>query len=215
MNSSDLETTQSSLLTEIGQLLETDIFDKPLPTISFTEYIEEPVGTVIIDNRNKDYTAPLWRFTINRAIELSMTKQYPCRFVLDEFDELPHISKLKKLASAGRSSDSLGILACQDVNQLESVYPDLGGSIWSNSPNRAAFRCGNASTAELVLSSIGESEVVTQSRSETDDSNDTISRSMTDSYPLTTGEIEGLKPGESLIQSKNGWWLADLTEVDV
>jgi len=220
MSESDLGTAYSNLMSEIQPLLLSEIFDEDLPTISLTEYFDEPLGYIILDNIREDtYARPFWRFLIQTAISKSMSHDHRQYFVIDEFDKLPPISNLDELVSAGRSAHSTAVLAAQDVHQLEATYPDLGRSIYSNCPNRAIFACGDEDTAELALSALGRDEVTqtTVSHSTDRDINKSqgINRQRTEKYPLTHNELMTLNVGEALLHSQQGWWLAKITEPDL
>lgn len=220
MSESDLGTAYSNLMSEIQPLLLSEIFDEDLPTISLTEYYDEPLGYIILDNIREDsYARPFWRFLLQTAINKSMSHGQRQYFVLDEFDKLPPISNLDELVSAGRSAWSTAVLAAQDVHQLEATYPDLGRSIYSNCPNRAIFACGDEDTAELALSALGRDEVTQTSISQTAGENinpkQGMSRQRTEKYPLTNAELMNLGVGEALIHSPQGWWVGKITEPDL
>lgn len=204
------------LLQELEPLLLSETFDKDLPTFSLTDYIAEPYGIVSLNHIAKDrYARPFWSYFLDSAIDISMEMLFPTRFVLDEFDKLPPIDHLDELASRGRTADSIGVLACQNRGQLMGTYGDDDGeSIWSNTENKAMFAAGDVNTAEMSLQTLGRSEVTTSSRSGTD-ADETTSKSIQDSYPLTSAEIGNLDVGEALVNSKHGWWLVDLTEPEL
>jgi type IV secretory pathway TraG/TraD family ATPase VirD4 len=220
MSGQDLQTVHSTLMTELEPLLLSEIFDTSLPTISLTEYMSEPLGYVVLNNRRADtYARPFWRFLIQTAIDLSMEHPQRQYFILDEFDKMPRISNLDELASAGRSAGSLAVLAAQDAHQLDATYPDLGRSIYSNCPNRAVFACGDEDTAELALGAIGRDEVtqttVSQSAQESLNPDQGINRQRTEKYPLTHAELMNLDVGEALLHSQEGWWVSKITEPEL
>jgi hypothetical protein len=222
MSSSDLDTAHSNLMSTIEPLLLSEIFDESLPTVSLTTYFDNPRGYICLDNvRSDSYARPFWRFLIQTAIDLSMQHPQTQYFVLDEFDKLPRISNLDELASAGRSAGSLGILAAQDVHQIDARYPDLGRSIYSNSPNRAVFAAGDEDTAELALSAIGRDEMTQKTISEKSGIRDGvtpdqgINKQRTEQYPLTRRELMDLDVGECLIDSPDGWWVSKITEPEL
>lgn len=223
MSEDDRATAYSALLNTIRPILMSDLFDDDLEPISLEDYFAHPTGVVILDNIRKDrFALGFWRFFIESAIDISMESAGQQFFILDEFDKLPPIGNLVELVSAGRSPQSLGILALQDVHQLTDRYDGLARSIWVNCPNRVAFNSGDDQTADLPLSSIGRVEVERQNVSmaaevsvRDEDDSTTVSRSKETVRPITSGELLDLGVGEALVQSPNGWWLGKLTEPDL
>ncbi len=103
----------------------------------------------------------------------------------NEFDKLPRTENLPGLASAGRSAGVVGVLVAQDLHQIEARYGDLAKSLWTNCPNRAAFRLSDMETADLVLSGIGRYEMERQSLSSGADPEDQrVSTSIAVQQPL-------------------------------
>lgn len=209
MDDSDRETAFSSLLNDMRPLLMSDVVDETLPAISLREFfqagrvdVDGQPSTLVLDNIRKDrFARPFWRFLLQSAIDISFETEDRQRFVLDEVDKLPEISNLGDMASGGRSPGVVGILAWQDVHQLEARYGAAAKSIWSQCPNRVAFAAGDDETADMVLSSIGETEVDQEA--------------VKDVRPLSTREVLSLDVGEAVIQSPSGWWLAKLSEPDL
>ncbi|HET7323525.1 MAG TPA: TraM recognition domain-containing protein [Halococcus sp.] len=201
---------------EIHSLLESDIFDSDLDRVSLGECFAADGRAIVLDNVQTDrYARGFWRFFVESAIDQAFSAPGRQQFVLDEVDKLPEIGNLENLASAGRSSGVRGILVAQDVHQLDKRYGDMAESIWSNCPNRIAFRAGDVETAEFVLSSLGEVEL-RKTNVSSSWSGDEYERSVSDSYetglPLTTGDLTNLEKGEALVQSTDGWWLCKLSE---
>ncbi|WP_368276912.1 TraM recognition domain-containing protein [Halocatena pleomorpha] len=62
------------------------------------------------------------------------------QFLHYAFDKLPRIENLPGLASASRSAGVVGMLVAQDLHQVEDRYGEMAKSLWTNCPNRAAFR---------------------------------------------------------------------------
>jgi hypothetical protein len=201
---------------QIQSLLESDVFDSDLDRVSLGECFAADGRAIVLDNVRKDrYAQGFWRFFLESAIDQGFTTDGRQQFVLDEVDKLPQIGNLDELSSAGRSAGVRGILVAQDVHQLEDVYGDMAWSIWSNCPNRIAFKAGDVETAKFVLSSLGEVELYRQSVS-TSWSGEEYNREVSGAYetdlPLTTGDITDLDQGKALVQSPDGWWLCKLSE---
>ncbi len=205
----------STMLNQIRPLLLSDIVDEDLPRVSLRKYLAEPEGRILVcDNIRRDrHASPFWRLFLQSAIDLSYGIDGRQQFLLDEFDKLPQIENLPGLASAGRSAGVVGMLVAQDVHQIEDRYGEMARSLWTNCPNRVAFRLGEMETAELVLSGIGRHEMQRQSLSTGSDPTDQrISKTIAVQQPLVTGELMSLAVGEALIQSRDGWWLGKLEE---
>lgn len=205
----------STMLNQVRPLLLSDIVDEDLSRVSLRKYLAEPEGRILVcDNIRRDrHASPFWRLFLQSAIDISYGIDGRQQFLLDEFDKLPKIENLPGLASAGRSAGVVGMLVAQDVHQIESRYDSMARSLWTNCPNRAAFRIGDMETAELVLSGIGRHEMERQSLSEgTDPTDQRISKTIAVQQPLVSGELMGLDVGEALIQSRDGWWLGKLGE---
>ncbi len=205
----------STMLNQIRPLLLSDIVDEDLPRVSLRKYLAEPEGRILVcDNIRRDrHASPFWRLFLQSAIDLSYGVDGKQQFLLDEFDKLPRIENLPGLASAGRSAGVVGMLVAQDIHQIEDRYDSMARSLWTNCPNRAAFRIGDMETAELVLSGIGRHEMERQSLSEGADPTDQrVSSTIAVQQPLVTGELMSLDVGEALIQSRDGWWLGKLEE---
>jgi len=210
------ETVYSTLLNHLRPLLLSDIFDQELTRFSLQDYYQSSGGhAIVLDNVREDrYARGFWRFFLTRAIETAFATEGQQRFVLDEVDKLPAISNLDELVSAGRSANVQGLILAQDVHQLRNRYGTLHGSIWANCPNRVCFSTGDSETAELALSSLGETELHRRRKS-TDWQELVGQRTRTaieDGTPLTTSELVNLDTGEALIQSPEGWWLVDLSK---
>lgn len=201
---------------EIQSLLESDVFNSDLDRVSLTDCFAADGRAIVLDNVRKDrYARGFWRFFLESAIDQAFSTEGRQQFVLDEVDKLPEIGNVNELASAGRSAGVRGILVAQDVHQLKKRYGDMAWSLWSNSPNRIAFKPGDVETAEFVLSSLGEVELYRQNVS-TSRSGEEYGRQVSGSYetdlPLTTGDLMDLNQGEALVQSPDGWWLCKLSE---
>lgn len=215
MSNSELSSAYSVLMGRMRNLLMSDLFDESLPSFSLLEYYSNPVDYVVIDNiRSDTYARPFWRFFLSTAIDLSMENPEKQYFVLDEIDKLPQIEGLSELASAGRTANAQGVLIAQDIHQIKTVYGDeVFQTIWGNSPNRAVFAPGDSETAEYVLESLGKDEMTRQSVSGSRaDPNSSRSRSREDQYPVTPRRLMGMGVGECLIQSRYGWWIAQISE---
>lgn len=215
MSHSELSSAYSVLMGRMRNLLMSDLFDESLPSFSLLEYYSNPVDYVVIDNiRTDTYARPFWRFFLSTAIDLAMENPEKQYFVLDELDKLPQIDGLSELASAGRTANAQGVLIAQDIHQIKTVYgEEIFQTIWGNSPNRAVFAPGDSQTAEYVLESLGKDEMTQQSISGSQaDPNLSRSRSREDRYPITPRQLMGMSVGECLIQSRYGWWIAQIRE---
>lgn len=221
MDEDAMTTMYGRLSNRLRPLLNTDIFDPSLPAVSLQdEFRRADDDTVLLlDSRRKDKAARgFWRWILQRAITLSYQVDTQQRFLIDEADKLPEIPNLGELASAGRSASTRGIIIFQNVDQIDERYGESGRrTIWSNSPNRFMFKPGDSKTAAQALDSIGEYEV--ESRDVSSGSRNpfdkTVSKSRGDKTPIVSSDLFKLGKGEALIQSDDGWWLADLTERDV
>lgn len=196
-------------------LLETDLFNADLPSVSFREVFKEAKDdrVLVLDSIRKDRAARgFWRFLIETAIDLSYEIDTEQRFMLDEFDKLPEIRNLGELASAGASDKSRGIFICQNKGQVDRIYTEAGtDTIWSNSPNRVTFHAGDKATSEKAITELGK-YTLTRHDVSYDSGEETVSTSYDDKYPMPSSELTNLDKGEALIQSDEGWWLCDLTE---
>ena len=192
------------------------MFNTDLNRISLTDCFAADGRAIVLDNVRMDrYARGFWRFFLESAIDQAFSTEGRQQFVLDEVDKLPEIGNVNELSSAGRSAGVRGLLVAQDVHQLKKRYGDMAGSIWSNCPNRIAFRAGDVQTAQFVLSSLGEVELHKQNVS-TSGRGENYERQVSDSYetglPLTTGDLTSLGQGEALVQSPDGWWLCKLSK---
>ncbi len=218
MDEEDRSAVQTTMLNQLRPLFLSDIVDDDLPRVSLKEYLAEPDEKVIVcDNIRRDrHASPFWRLFLQSAIDLSYGAEGKQQFLLDEFDKLPRIENLPGLASAGRSAGVVGVLVAQDLHQVEDRYGDLAKSLWTNCPNRAAFRLSDMETADLVLSGIGRYEMKRQSLSAGSDPDDQrVSTSIAVQQPIVSGDLMSLDIGEALIQSREGWWLGKLEEPDI
>lgn len=210
--------TYSTLLNQIQPLLLSDLYDESLPRLSLRDFQTAPGDrALVLDHIGKDrFARGFWRFFIESTIDIAFAAQERQRFLLDEFDKLPRIANLPRLVSAGRSAEVAGVLVAQDVNQIEYRYGDLTQSLWTNCPNRVAFRAGDTTTAETILSGLGTVELQTQAVTNGGDEeiSPQTSQRIVDKQPLLTGDLMSLSVGEALVQSRDGWWLTKLTEPD-
>lgn len=216
----ELSTVYTMLLNELRGLFQTDIFDTTLPRQSIESYFEDPEGRVLLlDNVREDrHARQFWRLCIETAIDLSFETSGRQQFVLDEVDKLPAIANLTELLSRGRSSNALGAVAAQDATQLFDVYGEITKSMFANCPNGICFRAEDGETAEMVLESLGERDVLSQ------DVNTSVRDSEADiqsthryekKYPFPPAELKNLDRGEAFVKSNAGWWIADLYEEDL
>lgn len=206
----------NTMMNRFQSLLESDVFNADLDRVSFEECFAADGRAIVLDNVRADsYARGFWRFFLESAIDQAFSREGRQQFAIDEVDKLPRIANVDELASAGQSAGVRGVLVAQDVHQLEDKYGGMAESIWSNCPNRFAFRAGDAATAEFALSSLGEVELYQRSVS-TSQSEEEYSREVSGSYdtglPLTTGDLTDLDQGEALVQSPDGWWLCKLSE---
>lgn len=73
---------------------------------SLREYIENPAGRVVIFDTPTDEVetvGPMYSLLLDTSIKFGMTSDTEVNYLLDEIDELPRISWLSSLASAGRA----------------------------------------------------------------------------------------------------------------
>lgn len=220
MDESERSTVYTTLLNQLRPLLHSDLFDEDLPRMSLRDYMADPGDRILVmDNIREDrFARGFWRFLVQSAIDFGMSTDGRQQLLLDEFDKLPRIDNLTELASAGRSAGLSGMLVCQDRHQIADVYGDMHRSIWTNCPNRVAFRAGDDETSDLVLSSIGTVEL--ESLSVSDDTemghdDERASRGIDTGRPLVSGDLTQMGVGGALVQSPAGWWLATLSEPDL
>lgn len=213
------QTVFTTLVNQIRPLLYSEIVESDIPRLSLRDYFESPGdSTIVLDNVREDrYARGFWRFLLQSGIDVAFSTAGTQQFLLDEFDKLPHIDNLDELASAGRSAGVIGMLVAQDVHQLEDKYGNMAHSLYANCPNRICFKAADRETANLALSTLGTVELMGQSISVDPGENEVsgVSQSVDEKIPLLSGDITGLSIGEALIQSPEGWWLADLTEPEL
>lgn len=210
----DLETVYKNLLNRVRPILHSDICDDNLPKISLEEYFADPDGrTIVLDNVEEDeYATGFWRFFVQSAINIARRTEGRQQIVLDEVPALPRIENIEGMTSRGRSADVRGIVVAQDAHQMDTIYGDLARSIWANCPNSVMFAPGDAETAEMALSAIGEVDL--NKRSVASGETTTTTSSIEPGKPLLSGDLMNLDVGEALISSPKGWWLAKITEPD-
>ena len=216
-NHDDLATVYQRVDNRLSNIMESDLFDESIDPISLREFFggSGPDAITLENRTDARYAKSFWTFFVTQSVDISMNTPGKQQILLDEVDKLPKIPNLSDLASAGRSAGARGVIIVQSVSQMEMRYGENGArAIWGNCPNTYAFRPATAKSAEFALSSLGSYEMQSQSvsgtRHERHDKN--ISRSMKEKKPLTTGDLMSLNTGEALIQSKQDWWLADVTE---
>jgi len=210
-----LQTVQNVLLSSLSPQFASDLFDPRIDAFGIKEFFENPVGRAVILNnwQSDNLSQPFYRFMIQSAIDFAMEGPNQQQFLLDELNKLPPIGNLEPLASAGRSAGARGIIAFQNVEQMTAVYGhDDTESIWSNCPNRFSFKAGNRSTAEFVINSLEEEEMLQRTVSKSEHGDETYSESFVEQSPLTRGDIIDQTPGEALVQSGENWWLCNLTD---
>jgi hypothetical protein len=218
MDEEDLQIVHTNLLNRIRPMLQTDFFDEDLPRISISDYVQDPAGRVIvIDHIGRDSFADgLFKFFFEQAIEFEMEQPEQSYFILDEFDELPYLSNLKRLITEGRSTNTLGFFITQDIHQINDKYGEIAETFWSNCTNRIMFRPGDSDTAELALSSIGTYDVQSQAKSDDTDfgkENERFSQSVEEKHPISTHELTtDFGVGDAVVISDSGWWICNLKE---
>lgn len=191
---------------------------------SLREYIENPDGRVVTINTPSDEVetvGPMYRLLLDMSIKYGMTSETEVNYLLDEVDELPRMSRLSALASAGRGEGVRALIGIQSIGQLRAVYGDAVDGILGNCPQGIYFGPGEHGTVQYVLHELGKlretvvskttssSESQHGSRSSTSETEREVERS-----PIPSGELKKFDPGESVVKNRSNWWIGRVAELD-
>lgn len=178
-------------------------------SFSLREYIENPNGrAVMIDTKIDEIetTGPMFRLILDLSIQFGMVADNDVNYMLDEVDQLPEMTRLSSLASAGRGVGVRGIIGIQTIGQLKHVYGTAVSGIIGNCPQGLYFSPGESSTTSYILSELGEYRETVTSKTESERSSSRTQREEERS-PITSGELNKFRAGDCVVVNRTDWWI--------
>lgn len=187
---------------------------------SVSDYMRNPRGrTLLLDfplDRGET-VKPVYRFFIDWAIRDALSDDGDdAYFVLDEFQTIPGLEKIERLANAGRAQGAYSVLGLQSVSQLHSTYgEEQASSILSGLAQEILLRSGDKKTTNYVRSRLGQEFVTREVRDddgrlvrdaqgnviENPDNTTEIKR---EEYPVSERVLQQFRPGEGFVVTQTG-----------
>lgn len=208
----------SSLQSSVNDVFRGDFGASPYledkPSFSIADYIENPDGKHLILSLPPDEmagTEPIFRYVIDRGIQLALKSDDPSHWFLDEFASIGGLKMIERLTNAGAGRNVQAVFGIQGASQLETAY--------GSEASGEAVSIGMPSQIAHSLSSDDDSapEVRNRLQSERDErlqqSRQDVDRDDREPIPLggrlpEEGVLTGLNPGHAAFATKDkGWFL--------
>jgi type IV secretory pathway TraG/TraD family ATPase VirD4 len=158
---------------------------------------------------------------LDMSIRYGLTSETRTNYVLDEIDELPALSRLSTLASAGREEGVRALIGIQTKCQLEATYGSKASAIYGNCPQGIYFSPGDPETTDYMLEELGErrERVTTRTTGRSGSGTDrqfSSSRSSreVDRTPITSGELRQFDSGECVVVNRTEWWISRVAQLN-
>jgi hypothetical protein len=191
---------------------------------SLREYVENPAGRVVVIDSPQDEldtVGPMFKLMLDMSIRYGLTSETRTNYVLDEIDELPALSQLSTLASAGREAGVRALIGIQTKGQLEATYGSQASGIYGNCPQGIYFSPGDPETTDYMLEELGErrERVTTRTTGRSGSGTDrqfSSSRSSreVDRTPITSGELRQFDSGECVVVNRTEWWIGRVAQLE-
>lgn len=191
---------------------------------SLREYIENPNGrAIMIDTKIDEIetTGPMFRLILDLSIKYGMTSDTDVNYILDEIDQLPHLTRLSSLASAGRGVGVRGLIGIQTIGQIKAVYGKAVAGTIGNCPQGVYFSPGERTTSDYILDELGEQRETVTSSTESKsgeglDAHHSSSRTEreVERAPITSAELKQFRAGDCVVKTRTEWWIGRVELLD-
>lgn len=180
-------------------------------SFSVREYMENPDGRVLVldyPTRQSGTIAPIFRFLIDRSIQLGMAE--PDRdsfYLLDEIEHLEvPINRLGELTNVGRGNNCQLLLSLQSIAQLRDTYNrDKANAILSGMITVVGLRTADDLSVDYLRETIGTSfEEYTRQSGDDEREDETEQR---EEFRFSKGELRKFDPGEAVICRQGKGWV--------
>ncbi|WP_224830308.1 type IV secretory system conjugative DNA transfer family protein, partial [Saliphagus infecundisoli] len=207
----------ASVQQEIDDIFVGEFADAPgeKPAISLREYWENPDGRILLLDHPHEMGStvdPMFRYLIDRSIQLSLENPRQADFVLDEFAQVPHLRNIEELVNVGAGRDTRVVVAIQSVSQLFKNYgKDEAKAILSGMMTAVILRLGDDESISYAREIIGTEWVEYTHRTETTDygefgTSERVSETKEEEeHPFARGEFTSFDPGYSVVARPDGW----------
>ena len=188
-------------------------------SFSVREYMQNPDGRVLVfdyPTRQSGTVAPIFRFLIDRSIQIGMAE--PSRdsyYLLDEIEHLDvPIKRLDEVTNVGRGVNCQLLLSLQSIAQLRDTYnADKASAILSGMITVIGLRVADEASVDFLRETIGTSfEGYTRQRGEGRQPRETEEK---EEFSFARGDLRKFDPGEAVIcRQGKGWVHAQIKMLD-
>lgn len=201
----------ATTLTYVEEVLEGDFGAQG--RFSLAEFFDNPRGRVlIIDYDGLETTKPAIRCLLDRSIAHAMDDNRPARLLLDEFAQVPRLSRLDELVNVGAGRDVQSVLALQSVSQLYDVYGrEKGTAVVSGLRSQILLRTDDTESKDFVREAIG-TEWQEREQLDYDDDGEVkgTESERVEKHAFARGELSNFAPGEAVVVKPRGWLHAQI-----
>jgi len=184
------------------------------PSFSVSEWVENPRGRHLIIQMPSDMPSsvmPMYRFFIDRGIELALRDKDRSHWILDEFAAIEGLENIERLANAGAGQNVQAAFGVQGISQLDAMYGSesgarklligMGQAISHRSPS-------DDDTAEIVQRRMGEQRKERSLAAERDDGEITADTEIPATYfEVGKGELTSLRDGHAIVTTPSRGWM--------
>lgn len=178
---------------------------------SVKDYMADSDGRVLVldyPTRQSGTIAPIFRFLIDRSIQLGMDDpERESFYLLDEIEHLEvPIKRLGELTNVGRGKSCQLLLSLQSVAQLRDTYnADKANAILSGMITVIGLRTADEPSVDFLCETIGTS-FERYSRNTGSDRTPDESEER-EEYQFAKGDLRRFDPGEAVIARQGKGWV--------
>ena len=206
----------SSLQSSVNDVFRGDFGASPLteqkPPFNMVDYIENPEGKHLILSPPPDEiegSEPIFRYLIDRGIQLALKSDDPSHWFLDEFASIGGLTMIERLTNAGAGRNVQAIFGIQGASQLEDAYGSeaSGEAVSIGMPYQIAHSLSSDdnSAPEVRDRLHSERDERLQQRRQDVDRDDREPIPVGGRLP-EEGLLTSLNPGHAAVATKNSGW---------
>lgn len=183
-----------------------DTEEEGKPSFAVSEWVENPNGRHLIlqiPSDMPDSVMPMYRFFLDRGIELALRDKDRSHWILDEFAAIEGLQNIERLANAGAGLNVQAAFGVQGTSQLddEKLLIGMGQAISHRSPS-------NDETAEVVQQRMGEKRKERSLAAERADGEITEDTEIpAEYYQMGEGELTSLRRGHAIVTTPSRGWM--------
>ena len=180
-------------------------------SFSVRSYMQNPDGRVLVldyPTRQSGTVAPIFRFLIDRSIQIGMSEpERDSYYLLDEIEHLDvPIKRLGELTNVGRGKSCQLLLSLQSISQLRDTYnADKASAILSGMITVIGLRVADEASVDYLRETIGTSfEDYTRNSGDDRTPSETEQR---EEYTFAKGDLRNFDAGEAVICRQGKGWV--------